>query len=215
MRSRLRSAAPAAALLLWPVLGAPLAAQGAGPWEFRLRGIAVVPDESAQIDPIGGDAEIDEAYVPELDISYFFTDRVALELILATAEHDVRATGTSLGEVDLGSVWLLPPTLVLQLHPLPEAPVRPYVGAGGNLTIFYNEEVPGDPVSEADYDTAVGAAFQAGVDIPIGTAGWRINLDVKKLFLETDVTLNGGDVEAQVDIDPWIFGAGVGIRLGG
>ncbi|MEM1003699.1 MAG: hypothetical protein AAGH46_13720, partial [Bacteroidota bacterium] len=39
-------------------------------WQFRLRGIAVAPDESADIEVIGGDASISTAFVPEFDISY-------------------------------------------------------------------------------------------------------------------------------------------------
>ncbi|MEN8145633.1 MAG: OmpW family outer membrane protein, partial [Gemmatimonadota bacterium] len=122
----------------------PLAAQDSetNPWQLRLRGLAAVPDEEATISVIGGDVEVDDAYVPELDISYFLSDQVALELVLATAEHNAVAVQTSLGAVDLGSVWLLPPTLVLQYHFLPAGAFQPYLGAGINYTIFYNTELP-------------------------------------------------------------------------
>lgn len=182
-----------------------------GTWQFRLRGIAIVPDESASIDPIGGDAEIDEAIVPELDVSYLFTPNVSAELVLTTAKHDVTATGTSLGDVDLGSIWLLPPTLLLQYRFAPEAAARPYVGAGVNLTLFLNEDLPPAVVTDIDYETALGFALQGGVDIPIGENGWFVNLDVKKLFLSTDVEINDASILADVDIDPWVFGAGVGL----
>lgn len=182
-------------------------------WQVRLRGLAVTPDESATITEIGGDVEIDEAYVPELDISYFFNPNWAAELVLATAPHDVMAINTSMGAVDVGSIWLLPPTLVLQYHPAPMARLQPYVGAGVNLTFFYNEDVPGDVVTEVDYDTAAGFALQGGIDIPMGHEGWLLNLDVKKVFLNTDVTLNNEAMVADVDIDPWLFGAGVGFRF--
>ena len=43
-------------------------------WQFRLRGIVVTPDESADIEAIGGDVDISTAVVPEFDISYFFDD---------------------------------------------------------------------------------------------------------------------------------------------
>jgi outer membrane protein len=45
---------------------------------------------------------------------------------------------------------------------------------------------------------------------------WSVNFDVKKLWLDTDVkgTLaNGTQVKADVDINPWIFGIGVGYRF--
>lgn len=205
----------ALAAVLSAAIALPAAAQDDGPWQFRLRGIVVVPDESAEIAEIGGDAEIDVSVVPELDITYFFTDRLSAELILATTPHDAMAIGTSLGDLDLGSVWLLPPTLTLQFHPVPGGVVQPYVGAGGNLTFFYNVDVDGADVTAADYDTAFGFAIQAGFDIPLGDGGWLLNVDGKKVFLETDATFNDGGVTADVTIDPWIIGAGIGLRVGG
>ena len=80
---------------------------------IRGRIIGVLPNESASIDPIGGDVDIEDQIVPEVDFTYFFTDNIAVEAIAAVTPHDVRATGTSLGDVDLGDVWLLPPTVTL------------------------------------------------------------------------------------------------------
>ena len=85
-------------------------------WQFRLRGIVVSPDESADIEAIGGDVDISTSVVPEFDITYFFDDNWSLELILGTTKHDVEAIGTDAGDIDLGSVWLLPPTLTAQYH---------------------------------------------------------------------------------------------------
>jgi len=118
----------------------------AGDWQFRFRGIAVIPDESADISPINGDVDIDTSFVPEFDITYFFTEKLAAELILGVTPHDVTAVGTDLGDIDLGSVWLLPPTLTLQYHFQPDAQFRPYVGAGVNFTSFFNDDLPGDTV---------------------------------------------------------------------
>jgi outer membrane protein len=117
--------------------------------------------------------------------------------------------------VDVGSVWALPPTLLLQYRLAPTASVRPYIGAGVNLTLFYSESVPGDPVTAADYDSSLGFAFQGGLDIPLGDGGWFINLDAKKIFISTDVTLDTtlGTVMADVDIDPWVLGAGIGLTV--
>lgn len=173
--------------------------------------IAVTPAEDSTVSVIGGEAAVDNAYVPELDITYFFTDHIAAELILATAKHDVEARGSSLGPVvDLGDVWLLPPTLTAQYHFMPEGKIRPYVGAGINYTFFYNED-PG-AVSTIDYDNGFGYALQVGTDVAIDDH-WAVNFDVKKLWLNTDVTVAGGPVVADVDLDPWIFGVGVGYRF--
>ena len=106
------------------------------PWLVRLRALSVNPDESATIETIGGEAEIGNQIIPELDISYFFSENIAAELILAVSPHDVSAVDTALGDVDLGRTWLLPPTLNLQYHFSPRASIRPYIGAGVNYTRF-------------------------------------------------------------------------------
>lgn len=181
-------------------------AENDGPWMVRARVIGVLPDESADIVPIGGDTKIDDTVVPELDFTYFFAKNWAAELILATTPHDVSHTPTGL---DLGSVWLLPPTLTLQYHFAPDSKsFRPYVGAGVNYTIFYNVDEPAG--LDIDYGDSFGFALQAGVDFPIGN-GWSINADVKKIFINTDVTI-AGVAHADVDIDPWVVGLGVGYR---
>lgn len=184
------------------------------PFLIRLRVIAVVPDESSTIETIGGEARIGEQYVPELDISYFLTENIAAELILGTTPHDVFVSGTALGTVDLGDVWLLPPTLTVQYHFAPRsASFRPYVGAGLNYTFFYNQD-PGDVVS-VNYDNSIGYALQAGFDIPINDT-YFVNFDIKKVFLGTDVTVDAGaagTVGAEVNIDPLIVGVGIGRRF--
>lgn len=182
------------------------------PWQIRLRGIVVAPDESANITVIGGDADVETVFVPELDITYFLSERFALELILATTNHKVKARNTDLGDVDLGSVRLLPPILTLQYHLAPGARVRPYVGVGVNLTIFYDGDAPGGVVTDIDYENAFGLSLQAGVDFAI-KGNWFLNVDVKKLFLNTDVSLNGGAITADVSLDPWIIGLGLGYRF--
>lgn len=184
-------------------------------WQFRLRGIVVSPDESAEIEAIGGDVEISTSVVPEFDITYFFDDNWSMELILGTTKHDVKAVETAVGEIDLGSVWLLPPTLTGQYH-FTGGDFVPYVGAGVNLTLFYGVD-EGPTADDIEYDTAVGFALQGGFDYMLNDK-WFLNFDVKKLFLNTTATVDAttalsATVDADVDINPWIFGFGVGLKL--
>lgn len=180
--------------------------KAAGDIVVRLRGLWVAPDEDASVSPIGGDVSVSNDFVPEIDFTYFVTDNIALELIAATTRHTVsHSTG-----VDLGSVRLLPPTLTLQYHPLPKARLSPYAGIGVNYTIFYDEN--SGAFSNIDYDNSFGFALQAGIDYAI-TGPWSVNLDVKKIFLGTDVKIQDGAVNAEVDLDPWIVGFGVGFRF--
>lgn len=196
-------------------------------WQARIRGVGVIPSESAEIGVIGGNVNIKNTFIPELDFTYFFTKNIAAELILGTSKHDVKTLGSNLSavggpsktSVDLGSVYLLPPTLTLQYHffPMTDKTFKPYVGAGINYTIFYNEKA-GNTVKDVQYDNALGFAVQAGFDLMLDDT-FFINVDVKRLFLSTDVTVDasnlatGLSIPAKVDIDPWLLGFGVGMKF--
>ena len=187
-------------------------------WQVRLRAVGVAPDESAKIGIIDGDVAISNALIPELDFTYFFTEHFAAELILGTAKHDVQAINTLAGDVNLGSVWLLPPTLTAQYHfyTSDQKVFKPYIGAGVNYTLFYN--VKSGDVAGVDYDNALGYAAQVGFDLMLDDT-FFINFDAKRLFLSTDVTVDasnlapGLSIPAEVDINPWLLGIGVGMKF--
>ncbi len=182
--------------------------KSAGDILIRGRGVFVTPDEGASLSA-GGDVDVSNDTVPEIDVSYFITDNLALELIAATTRHKVSWTPTG---TNLGKVSLLPPTLTLQYHFVPKARLSPYVGAGLNYTFFYNEDAPGGAVTSVNYKNHLGYALQAGVDYAL-SGPWSLNIDVKKIFLQTDVSVNNGAITGKVDLDPWIFGIGFGYRF--
>jgi outer membrane protein len=192
---------------------AKLSGKSAGDFLVRLRGIAVIPRDNADIDPIGGDTELENTGVPEIDFTYFITDNIAVELIAATTNHDVVAENTSIGDVDLGDVWLLPPTLLAQYHFFTKEIVSPYVGAGINYTVFYGIDEPNNGIiTDIDYDNSFGWALQMGVDVRLDER-WYLNADVKKLWLDSDVSIINGAINADVDMDPWIVGMGIGYKF--
>jgi outer membrane protein len=175
-------------------------AQAGEDWMFRVRAAVVSPDASSG--PVTG-LDADNSFSPELDLTYFFTKNIAVEAIAATTTHTV-----SLNGADLGDVSVLPPTVTLQYHFNPEGSVRPYVGAGVNYTRFYDVELP----AGLDVDrNSWGAALQVGVDFKVGANSY-INLDLKKIFLETDVTSSGAYLTT-LELDPWVFGIGYGFRF--
>ena len=182
--------------------------KAAGDILIRGRAILVTPDESASLSA-GGDTNVSNDTVPELDFSYFLTDNLALELIAATTRHKVNWSPAG---VNLGKVSLLPPTLTLQYHFMPKERFSPYVGAGLNYTFFYNEDAPGGAVTSIDYKNSLGYALQVGADYAL-SGPWSVNVDVKKIFLNTDVSVNGGAITGDVDLDPWVFGVGLGYRF--
>jgi len=184
-------------------------------WQVRLRGIIVAPNENATIETINGDVSISATFIPELDFTYFFTKNIAAELILGTSRHSVNAIETAAGDIDLGSVWLLPPTLTAQYH-FTGNKLKPYLGAGVNYTIFYNVK-EGPVADEVSYENSIGFAFQVGFDLDINDK-WFINIDAKKILLNTEATVNattalGATVKADVNIDPLVFGVGIGRRF--
>lgn len=180
-------------------------------WMVRTRALSVMPEVSGTPSGIGGDVRINNQSVPELDFSYFFTKNFALELILATTTHQVGVKGSAINNVDLGSVSLLPPTLLAQYH-YEWGNFKPYVGAGLNYTMFYDSQ-SGD-VNSVKYDNSFGYALQVGLDYKI-TEKVYLNLDVKKLYLSTEARVNAGGtkVKADVDIDPLLVGVGIGYRF--
>ena len=178
----------------------------------RMRAISVMPVETGTV--AGGDVTISNAAVPELDFSYFFNENFAAELILATATHNVGAYNTALGNINIGSVSLLPPTLLAQYHKQ-FGKFKPYVGAGLNYTVFYGADSGSDEVKSISYTNSLGYAFQIGADYQIGD-NLYLNFDIKKLTLSTDVeaeTYANGTVKTQVNINPLIVGLGLGYKF--
>ncbi len=65
---------------------------------------------------------------------------------------------------------------------------------------------------QVDIDDGFGYALQAGVDVALKDR-WSANLDVKKVFFETDASVNNGALKTKVKLDPWVVSAGVGYRF--
>ena len=175
-----------------------------GDWLVRARILNISPQVSSSLGTLGVSNEV----TPEVDFSYFFTDNISAELILATQRHTVNNAGASLGKVSH-----LPPTLTLQYHFLPKEAFNPYVGAGLNYTRFYNTSLALGATPLVVDKNSWGGALQAGVDYALDKK-WSLNLDVKKIWIKTNVN-NGttGAFVSDLKIDPIIVGVGVGYRF--
>ena len=204
---------------------APALALEAGDILVRLRGIGVIPtanSDGIQPDLTTSGLEAQPIGVPELDFTYMVTDNIGLELILATSPHDLDFTGVQSGIGKGGTVWLLPPTLLVQYHFMADQSIRPYVGAGVNLTIAYGEDASqslvnalGGPTN-LKADNSIGWAVQAGVDIDLDDR-WFFNLDIKYIDIGVDVAITTPATSTTrtttLDINPIIVGAGIGYRF--
>lgn len=200
---------------LAPIAEAPVAdiPAASSPWQIRVRGVGVITEDSGSVNGVpGSDLSYSDSVIPELDISYYFTDNIAAELILGTTYANIETDGT-LGVAPVGRAWLLPPTLTLQYHFTDFGAFKPYLGAGVNYSMFYNKSERGG-FSNLDVDNAFGVALQAGFDYMLDEH-WGVNFDVKKIFLETDwsADLGGTSLSGKAKMDPWLIGAGVTYRF--
>jgi len=203
-------------LLLFTALAAvplPVLAAEKGDILVRLRAFILDSEEDGTFTVIGGEPKLDNPYGFEIDVSYFFTNHLAVEaIVIGGAQLRPQAVGTILGDVPLGSVLVSPAALTAQYHFMaPQAPVRPYLGAGVNYAIFTSSKESA-AITDIQYDNSIGVHVQAGADIRISDR-WSVNLDVKRLWNSTEAFANGQTIVADVDIDPWIYGIGVGYRF--
>ena len=177
-------------------------------FQVRVRAIDIVADGDGVVNGTTLKTDVDHAITPEVDVSYFFTDNIAAELIAATAEHEVSA-----GAFDLGDTWILPPTLTLQYHFTPDSKFSPYVGAGLNYSYFYSEDT-NSPFTDLEVDGGFGLAFQAGFDYWLDEH-WGVNFDAKYVELDIDAKVKSGGAQLSADdveLDPVIIGAGISYR---
>ena len=200
-----------------------------GDWFVRARGIVIYPNDDSGLISLDGSSvpntgvNVDTNVVPELDVTYMFLRNWGVELIAGTSIHTVNSEGTGLKlpkGYDLFDTWVLPPTVTLQYHFLPDGKIRPYLGVGANYTKFFAanatsalESRLGGPVG-VNLDSSWGWAVQGGVDISLKD-NWFINLDLKYIDMSTTAYLKTpvGNLSVDVDVDPFVFGAGVGYRF--
>ncbi len=188
--------------------------KAAGTTMLNVRVTSVDPEAGDPITTLAGAAtglraEVNADVMPTIGLSYFFTDNVAVEVIAGTTKHTVTAKGPAT-DVKVKETWVLPPVVSLQYHFAPTAKVSPYVGAGVNYMIFYNGSDKNN--FDLDIDNGFGFALQAGVDVAV-SGPWSANLDVKKVFFETDATDNRNGVKSTVKLDPWVVSAGFGYKF--
>jgi len=198
-----------------PAQAADDAYQGFQAGDILVRGrmLAVIPNVSSAVTGIGGTVDASNSFEPEVDASYFFTPNVAVEGIAAITRHHLTDSGSTLGNVNLGHVTLLPPTVTGQYHFLPKEAFNPYVGAGVNYTFFFDSTTEsGSAAHKVTYENNWGGALQAGFDYHI-EGNWFANFDVKHLFLSTKAKINDGAIVSNVSLDPTILGIGIGYKF--
>ena len=211
LRTRVASTAIAALAMFGAVSTPAFAADGEtqGNWMVRLRATYLdMADKSDAIPALGVPSDaitVNNKWIPELDVTYFFTRNIAAELVLTVPQkQDVSLNGTK-----IGTFKHLPPTLLVQYHFLPDGTFRPYVGAGLNFTRIWGADIAGNTLQLDNW--SVAPALQIGMDYKL-TKNWFLNADVKKVWLASNVKAGGVNV-SKVNLDPWLFSMGVGYRF--
>lgn len=206
------------AVTTWALLTSFNACAEGDDWMVRIRAVHVNwMQESSPVAALAIPANgihLEKKTIPEVDITYFFTKNLAAELILTYPQkHKISVVGV--GEV--GSLKELPPALTLQYHFMPDVQFRPYVGAGFNYTTFssvnlapLNALTPGS-VNTIDR-TNFGGVLQAGFDVKVGTNSY-INFDVKKVYIQTDLSNSVLGKISTIKGDPVLVGIGYGFKF--
>lgn len=215
-----------AATIIPLLLATPLAsAHEAGDWIVRGGLTTVAPDESSSNIVVGGTdlgvgLTVDNNTQLGLNVAYFLTDRINVELLAATPfTHDVNFSVTDpLGTGNkLGEVTHLPPTVSVNYYLNdPSSAFQPYVGAGVNFTIFFDEEFTSANeaagLEDLSLDNSFGLSAQVGFDYQLNKT-WHVNASVRYIDINTEASFNLSGTEgsvADIDINPWVYTVSVG-----
>ncbi len=218
----------AAFLLATPSLAFAQAAPGfsAGNVVVRAAFSDITPlNASSHIDGIGGTVDVSNGVQPEVDISYFFTDNISVQLIATATRHEISANNTALtsllgSKIDLASTYVLPPAIVAQYHFAPHSRIDPYIGAGVDFLFPFDTQENkltlggAQVVQKVGLSNAIGPTFNIGVNYNIG-GPWFLNLDYKQVLDQVTARVHTvlGLVKARDQLDPSVFSVGIAYRF--
>jgi len=226
---KLRGQGKSVLMLSTVLLAGPVVAHQSGDFIVRMGGIKVAPDVSSDafdsaLPVVGGlEVDVDDDTQLGLTFAYMVTDSIGVELVGATPfTHDIILDTGGSGVV-IGETSHLPPTLLAQFYAPQLGPVRGYLGAGVNYTLFFDDSIDDAVVSPllggADVDVklsnSVGFAWEVGADFLINE-NWLLNASVWNIDIDTEARLYVNDARVDkidVEIDPWVYMVGVGYRF--
>jgi outer membrane protein len=203
----------------------------AGTWVLRAGVGVVAPDSDNLVVDDGVETitvNVDDGTSLTLMGTYMFSPNWGFDILASWPfKHDINVS--IIDNVDptfdpisakVAETEHLPPTFSLQYHFLPDSTFQPYVGAGVNYTTFFSTDVTQTltdltGITDIDLDDSFGLALQFGGDFLLGDR-WLINVDVRWIDIESDLTVSDGLVSAEfgtVKIDPWVYSVNLGFRF--
>ncbi|MBO1324321.1 outer membrane beta-barrel protein [Acetobacter sp. TBRC 12305] len=225
---------------------------GKGDFMIRFSGVGILPQDrdgrtwlSAKAVGVpnntpmaGGRLSTTNQAMPELTVEYFVTDNISLDLIATSMRHEVSSNGGELGsavaglggnvghgnKVDVGSAWVLPPTITVAYHFRPHKRFNPYVGVGGTMMWFHSMHAAGalGNLGSAYALNKLNVGFTGGPSVNVGfdyqvVGNWFFNADVKQLFVRMHGWLENQSetikVRAHESLDPTVVSAGIAYRF--
>ena len=190
----------------------------AGDFIGRVGAVTVAPDASSDpITNLGTDARVDVDNNTQLGLtlSYMLTDQLALGVLAATPfSHDIKGDGDLAGLGKLAETKQLPPTITLQYFPMPSgSKLQPYVGAGVNYTVFFDEQTAGALAgTDIKLDDSFGLAAEVGLDYMI-TENIGVNAAVWWIDIDTEAKIEAVNQTVDVEIDPLVYMVGLSYKF--
>jgi len=190
----------------------------AGDFIGRVGAATVAPDASSDpITNVAADARVDVDNDTQLGLtlSYMLTDQIGLGVLAATPfSHDIKGAGALASAGKVAETKHLPPTVTLQYFPMPSgSKLQPYVGAGVNYTVFFDEETAGALAgTDIELDDSFGLAAEAGVDYMI-TENVGVNAAIWYIDIDTEAKIQAANQTVDVEIDPLVYMVGVSYKF--
>jgi outer membrane protein len=181
----------------------------AGNWFFRAGPSYVDPkSDNGSLADGALSTRIDGQVGLGLVIGRQITPNLGIELLAATPfKHTVALNGA-----DAVDFKHLPPTLSAVYTFAPDATIRPFVGAGINYTLTFEEREYGPLAgTEVKLGNSWGLAAQAGLNFKVNDR-WDVVLDLRWMDIDADVRVNGARV-GTAQVEPLVYGLHLGYRF--
>ncbi|WP_028081225.1 OmpW/AlkL family protein [Solimonas soli] len=187
------------------LLASTVATAAETPWAVRVGGHYVDP-KSDNSDVVS----VDGAFSLTGSVDYFVTPQLAVDLLVAVPfKHDIKLKD---GGDKVASTRHLPPTLSLVWYPNVSQTVHPFIGAGLNYTMFFDEKTRGAlEGAKLELDDSFGLAGVVGLAVDVAPR-WSVVADVRYFDIDTKAKVNGESI-GDVAIDPLGYGISVGYRF--
>jgi outer membrane protein len=203
---------------------------------FIRAGVTIVaPDEDSSLVQLNGstlslgggtsELKVDDNTQLGLTFNYMLSNKLGIEVLAATPfSHTASGTGVLAG-LDIADIKHLPPTVSAVYYLGDNNKFNPYLGAGINYTIFFDEDLTSEAVTtlatlnltggDVELDDSWGLAFQAGFDYQINEK-WLFNASIRWIDINTEAKIKfdaGDEITADVDIDPYVYTVAIGYKF--